>query len=81
MDEYLSTPFNWEINAPRAITNSYYDYESFIHSLLITFEVISLVGWVDVLGSVTSITGSNSNPVLLASRYNGIFSIEYNMWR
>jgi voltage-dependent calcium channel len=79
VDEYLASPFNWNIYAPRAITQSYYDYDTFWHSFLITFEVISLEGWVDVLGSVTAITGSDSNPVPLASRYNGIFPIIYNI--
>lgn len=79
VDEYLAEPFNWEIYAPRAITKTYYDYDTFWHSFLITFEVISLEGWVDVLGSVIAITGSDSNPIPLASRYNGIFPIFYNI--
>ncbi|ANB15427.1 Cch1p [Sugiyamaella lignohabitans] len=79
VDEYLSTPFNWEIYTPRAITKTYYDYDNFGHAFLVQFEVISLEGWVDVLNSVMSITGSSTNPVSFASRYNGIFPMLYNI--
>lgn len=79
VDEFMGTPFDWDVLSPRAVTNDYYDYDSFSHSLLIQFEVISLEGWVDVLNSVMSITGNNSNPEPFASRYNGIYPILYNI--
>ncbi|CAN6631355.1 calcium-channel protein Cch1p [Trichomonascus vanleenenianus] len=79
VDEYLSSPFNWDLLAPRAVAKTYYDYDSFGHAFLVQFEIISLEGWVDVLNSVMAITGRDSNPEPFASRYNGIFSILYNI--
>lgn len=79
VNEYKSTPFNWEVYAPRALDEPYYDFNSFPHSLLVMFGIISLEGWVDVLDSVMSITGKGYNPVTFASRYNGIFPISYNI--
>jgi hypothetical protein len=79
INEYRSTPFNWEVISPRAVTKPYYDYDTFGHAFLVSFSIISLEGWVDVLNSVMSITGKNSNPETFASRYNGIFSISYHI--
>jgi hypothetical protein len=79
VDEYPSSPFNWDVIAPRAITKEYFDYDTFGHAFLIQFGVISLEGWIDVLNAVMSITGSDSNPQPFASRYNGIFPVLYNI--
>lgn len=79
VDEYMGSPFDWDVLAPRAVTNSYFDYDSFANALLIQFGVISLEGWVDVLNAVMSITGKDSNPESLASRYNGIYPMLYNI--
>lgn len=79
VDEYFSSPFNWDIMTPRAITKDYFDYDTFGHSFLIQFGVISLEGWIDVLNAVMAITGTDSNPQPFASRYNGIFPVLYNI--
>lgn len=76
--EFASSPFNWDVLAPRAITKSYYDFDTFGHSFLILFEIISLEGWVDVLVSAMSITGKFNQPEFRSSNFYGAFVILYN---
>lgn len=77
--EFGNVPFNWEVLSPRKIANSYYDFDSFGHSFLILFEIISLEGWVDVLVSAMSITGPFEQPQFSSSSFRGFFFIVYNI--
>jgi hypothetical protein len=56
-----------------------FSFDSFRASLLILFEIVSLEGWIDVMGVVTSITGPNSQPQTNASEVNAIFFVVYNL--
>lgn len=56
-----------------------FSFDSFRASLLILFEIVSLEGWIDVMGAVTSITGPNQQPQTNASQVNAIFFVIYNM--
>ncbi len=56
-----------------------FSFDSFRASLLILFEIVSLEGWVDVMGVVTSITGPNQKPQTNASQVNAIFFVIYNL--
>ena len=56
-----------------------FSFDSFRASLLILFEVVSLEGWVDVMGVLSSITGPNQQPQTNASQVNAIFSVIYNL--
>jgi len=56
-----------------------FSFDSFRDSLLILFEIVSLEGWVDVMGVVTSITGPNQQPQTNASLVNAVFFVVYNL--
>jgi hypothetical protein len=56
-----------------------FSFDSFRASLLILFEIVSLEGWVDVMNTVTSITGPGSQPQTNASQVNAIFFVVYNL--
>jgi hypothetical protein len=56
-----------------------FSFDSFRASLLILFEIVSLEGWVDVMNTVTSITGPNQQPQTNASQVNAIFFVIYNL--
>lgn len=77
--EFLTTPFNWEILSPKAVSTSYFDFDNFGHSLLILFEIISLEGWTDVLSSVMNISGPFHQPMYYANAFNGVFVMFYNL--
>ncbi|PRT56720.1 Calcium-channel protein cch1 [Wickerhamiella sorbophila] len=78
VDEYLSSPYAWDVWAPRAVSNPYFDFDTFGHALFITFGVLTLEGWVDVLNSVTGITEIDMNPVTFYRRYNALYPILWN---
>ncbi|KAJ7112947.1 Ion transport protein-domain-containing protein [Mycena epipterygia] len=68
-------PRVWENPAPSTV----FSFDSFRSSLLILFEIVSLEGWVDVMGVATSITGENSQPETNAAQINAIFFLIYNL--
>ncbi|KAJ7872310.1 Ion transport protein-domain-containing protein [Mycena olivaceomarginata] len=68
-------PRVWNNPAPSTV----FSFDSFRSSLLILFEIVSLEGWVDVMGIATSITGNNSQPQTNAAQINAIFFLVYNL--
>ncbi|KAF8632710.1 hypothetical protein AX15_001734 [Amanita polypyramis BW_CC] len=68
-------PRAWDKPSPSTV----FSFDSFRDSLLILFEIVSLEGWIDVLGVATSITGINSQPQLGSSPANAIFFVIYNL--
>lgn len=56
-----------------------FSFDSFQDSLLILFEIVSLEGWIDVLGAATGITGLNLQPNQGFSPSNAIFFVIYNL--
>lgn len=56
-----------------------FSFDTFRSSLLILFEIVSLEGWIDVMGVATSITGVDSQPQTNASQVNALFFIIYNL--
>lgn len=77
--EFQNSPFNWNVNSPLAVVNSYFDFNTFGHSLLALFEIISLEGWVDILEAVMNISPGLEQPEYYANAYNGIFVMLYNL--
>ncbi|EWC43991.1 hypothetical protein DRE_01343 [Drechslerella stenobrocha 248] len=77
--EYASSPYNWDMLAPRVAQNPWYDFDTFDHSLFILFQIVSQEGWTDVLWQGMSITGLNKQPVQGASQYNAIFFLAFNL--
>jgi hypothetical protein len=68
-------PRVWANSAP----STTFSFDSFHASLLILFEIVSLEGWVDVMGVATSITGPNQQPQTNSSQVNAVFFLIYNL--
>ncbi|EPS42843.1 hypothetical protein H072_3186 [Dactylellina haptotyla CBS 200.50] len=77
--EYASTPYNWDVLAPRVASNSWYSFDNFGDSLFILFQIVSQEGWTDVLWQGMSITGRDMQPVMGASQVNAIFFLAFNL--
>ncbi|KAL1962687.1 hypothetical protein VTN77DRAFT_9231 [Rasamsonia byssochlamydoides] len=77
--EYQSSPFNWDVLAPRAVDNPYFNFDNFADSLFILFQIVSQEGWIDVQWAVMSITGVGQQPQDFASPANGLFFVVFNL--
>ena len=77
--EYLSTPYNWEVLAPRQYANPYYNFDNFGNSLFILFQIVSQEGWVDVMWSAVAAAGQNLQPQPFHSQGNSVFFIVFNL--
>ncbi|EAW07729.1 calcium channel protein CCH1 [Aspergillus clavatus NRRL 1] len=79
INEYSSSPYNWEVLAPRAASNPLYDFDNFGNALFILFQIVSQEGWTDVQMSAMSITGKDWQPQSFAAPANGLFFIVFNL--
>jgi hypothetical protein len=79
VNEYVASPFNWNILAPRAPANSYYDFDSFGGSLFILFQVVSQEGWIDVMNRAEAITGIFTQTSELTTQGNAVFFVVFNL--
>lgn len=79
VDEYMSTPFNWEVLAPRAAANQYFDFDNFGNALFILFQIVSQEGWVDVQASAMSVTGKGLQPEENSVPENGMLFVVFNL--
>jgi hypothetical protein len=77
--EYLAMPVDDSLPflVPRTWTNpdplgSEWSYDNFASAILISWEIVSIEGWTDVLASVLNINGIDNNPQMNASQWNGI---------
>lgn len=77
--EYMSSPSNWDVLAPRAAANPYYDFDNFGDSLFILFQIVSQEGWIDVQQSAMSIVGVGQQPQDYIAPENGLFFIVFNL--
>ncbi|KAH0117799.1 calcium channel-like protein subunit Cch1, partial [Aureobasidium melanogenum] len=77
--EYLSSPYNWNVLAPRQVANPYYDFDNFGSALFILFQIVSQEGWIDVMWSGQSITGVFTQPNSFASQGNAVFFVAFNL--
>ncbi|KAE8134458.1 Ion transport protein-domain-containing protein [Aspergillus pseudotamarii] len=79
INEYSSSPYNWDVLAPRAASNPYYDFDNFFNSLFILFQIVSQEGWTDVQSSAMSITGVGMQPQDSVATENGLFFVVFNL--
>lgn len=79
VNEYYSTPSNWNVLAPRQVSNPYYDFDNFGNSLFILFQIVSQEGWIDVMWSAQSITGVYTQPQPFSQQGNAIFFVIFNL--
>jgi voltage-dependent calcium channel len=79
--EWGSTPYsnNWQLLAPRAVSNPYYNFDTFGSSLFILFQIVSQEGWVDVMWSAESIAGRGLQYQYYASQGNAVFFVIFNL--
>lgn len=77
--EFMSSPFNWDVLAPRVASNPYFDFDNFGNSLFILFQIVSQEGWTDVQQSAMSIKGVGQQPEDYAAPENGLFFIVFNL--
>ncbi|KAL9080031.1 MAG: hypothetical protein Q9157_001115 [Trypethelium eluteriae] len=77
--EYLSSPYGWNVLAPRTVANPYYDFDSFGGSLFILFQIVSQEGWIDVMWAAESITGLFTQPQAYSSQGNAVFFVIFNL--
>ncbi|KAF9557915.1 high-affinity cell membrane calcium channel [Agrocybe pediades] len=83
--EYVNTVYDdaFGFPVPRAWDNpspsTSFSFDSFRSSLLILFEIVSLEGWIDVMGVATSITEPGLQPRTNASQGNAAFFLIYNL--
>lgn len=77
--EYFSSPYNWDVLAPRVASNPFYDFDNFGNSLFILFQIVSQEGWTDALQSSMSITGVGMQPESFNQAENGMFFVVFNL--
>jgi hypothetical protein len=77
--EYASSPYNWDVLAPRVAANPYYDFDDFGDSLFILFQIVSQEGWIDVQDSAMQITGKGLQPQDGSAPENGLFFVVFNL--
>ncbi|KAH0603703.1 uncharacterized protein H6S33_007362 [Morchella sextelata] len=77
--EYASTPFQWDVLAPRAVDNPYFNFDNFGSSLFILFQIVSQEGWTGVMFNAQSIVGRGQQPQPFASDVNSIFFLAFNL--
>jgi voltage-dependent calcium channel len=83
--EYSASPIDSSLVflAPRVWENPYpsttFSFDSFAHSFLILFEIVSLEGWIDVLNAALNISGPNLQPGVNISQVNALFFVLYNL--
>ncbi|KAF2761827.1 calcium-channel protein CCH1 [Pseudovirgaria hyperparasitica] len=77
--EYMSTPYNWTVLAPRQASNPSYDFDNFGNSLFILFQIVSQEGWTDVMWSAESITGVFTQPSSFSQEGNAVFFVVFNL--
>lgn len=79
VNEYPSTPFKWDVLAPRVAANPYYDFDNFGDSLFILFQIVSQEGWIDVQGSAMNIIAPGIQPQPNVAPENGLFFVVFNL--
>jgi hypothetical protein len=79
VNEYASSPFKWDVLAPRQASNPYYDFDNVGNSLFILFQIVSQEGWTDVMWSGMSITGVFKQPADYAAQGNAVYFIIFNL--
>ncbi|KAF2430502.1 hypothetical protein EJ08DRAFT_235692 [Tothia fuscella] len=79
--EYMtnSSPSNWNILAPRVVSNPYYSFDNFSDALFILFQIVSQEGWVDVMWQAISITGVGQQPKDFSNYGYAVFFVVFNL--
>ncbi|KAI9722779.1 MAG: calcium channel protein [Chrysothrix sp. TS-e1954] len=80
VNEYLTSPTsNWNVLAPRQVSNPWFSFDNFGDSLYILFSIVSQEGWINVMWNAISITGRGLQPQPFASQGNAVFFVIFNL--
>lgn len=79
VNEYASSPFNWDVLAPRVVANPYYNFDNFGNSLFILFQIVSQEGWIDVQETAMNIIAPGIQPGNNVAPENGLFFVVFNL--
>ncbi|KAF1956154.1 calcium-channel protein CCH1 [Byssothecium circinans] len=79
VNEYASSPFAWDVLAPRQATNPFYDFDNFGNSLFILFQIVSQEGWTDAMWTSQGITGVFTQPSPFFAQGNAIYFVIFNL--
>lgn len=79
VNEWASSPFQWNVTAPHRVANPYYSFDNFGDSLSILFQIVSQEGWTDVMWSAEQITGVGLQPQSNSRPGNAVFFILFNL--
>jgi len=77
--EYMSSPYQWDVLAPRQVSNAYYSFDDFGSALFILFQIVSQEGWIDVMNSAQSITGIFTQASSFTAQGNAVFFVVFNL--
>ena len=77
--EYSSTPYQWDVLAPRQANNPYYNFDNFGSSASILFQIVSQEGWTDVMWTAMSSGGRGFQDDYYKSQGNAAFFIIFNL--
>ena len=77
--EWESSPYLWNVLAPRQVANPYYSFDDFGSSLSILFQIVSQEGWIDVMWTAMEASGRGQQPQPYASQGNAVFFIIFNL--
>jgi hypothetical protein len=73
--EFKNEVFQWEIVSPNYVQTPQLNFDSFGASLESLFEILSLEGWVDLLGNTMNIAAYSFPSQVFSSPGNGMFVI------
>ena len=79
VNEYMSSPNNWDVLAPRQVSNSWYNFDDFGASLFTLFQIVSQEGWVDVMWHAVSIVGPGQQTQSFNTQGNAVFFVIFNL--
>lgn len=79
VNEYVSSPFGWDVLAPRQAANPFFDFDNFGNSLFILFQIVSQEGWIDVMWAAQSVTGVFTQPADFVSQGNAVYFVVFNL--
>ncbi|KAL9633351.1 MAG: hypothetical protein Q9204_003437 [Flavoplaca sp. TL-2023a] len=77
--EHNSSPYHWDVLAPRQVSNPYYSFDNFGSALSILFQIVSQEGWTDVMWSAMMASGRGNQPQPFMSQGNAVFFIVFNL--
>ncbi|KAA8897862.1 Ion transport protein-domain-containing protein [Sphaerosporella brunnea] len=78
--EYDSSPFQWNVLAPRAVQNPNFNFDSFGASLFTLFQIVSQEGWTNLMFNAEQIpfhSQGNAEAVFVLTLFVSVFMRNY----